>query len=136
MNAIRNSQSTALDDEDNQDQHRLIGKVLPYIITGLVSVVGLGGTYFFGTVWSIATRLDRECPIVHRDIASLQDGLGELRQLLAEYPREYELRAAIDKADKAAEYRGADAIAMAELANKLAEVKQEIRERHPYQERQ
>lgn len=137
MNAVRNdSRTTALDDEDNADQHRLIGKILPYVITGLVSIVGLGGTYFFGTVWSITTRLDRECPIVHRDIAALQADVSELRQLIAAYPRDYELRSAIDKASTAAEYRGADQIAMEELKKQIVEIKTDIKERHPYQTRQ
>jgi hypothetical protein len=133
MNAVRtNSNATVLDSEDNLDQHRLIGKVLPFAITGLVSVVALGGTYFFGTVWDITTRLDRECPIVHRDIATLQNDVGELRQSLAAYPREYELRSAIDKASNAAEYRGADQVAMEELKRQIIELKADFRERFPY----
>ena len=137
MNAVRtNSQGNTPDDDENADQHKIIGRVLPYIITGLVSIVGLGGTYFFGTIWGITTRLDRECPIVHRDLAAIQSDVSELRQVIAAYPREYELRSAIDKAAAAVEYRGEDKVAMEELKKQMVEIKTEIRERHPYQTRQ
>lgn len=118
----------AKDDFDNELQHRIFSKAIPYVITGMVSVLTLGGTYFLGTMWSITTRLDRECPITHTDIAALKSNIAEIREDFAEYPRVYELRAGIDKATAAAEYRGADSVAMDEFKRRLEELKSEVRE--------
>lgn len=108
-------------------QHHILSKAAPYIVAALVSAVGLSGTYFFGTVWGITSRLDRECPTVIKDVQALRDSLSELHKGFAEYPRNYEIRRAIESTESASVYRSADAVAMEEIRKQLYEVRQDMK---------